>query len=61
MVGNSYSEVDTETGIEYHRYGSHLFHTSDTRVCIASCSTRASRVTANPISNPRIAMTVEVE
>ena len=28
LGGNSYSEHDPETGIEYHRYGSHLFHTS---------------------------------
>ena len=27
--GNSYSKVDAETGIEYHPYGSHLFHTSN--------------------------------
>ena len=26
--GNSYSEKDTQTGIEYHKYGSHLFHTN---------------------------------
>ena len=26
--GNSYSEKDPETGIEYHTYGSHLFHTN---------------------------------
>lgn len=26
--GNSWSEVDAETGVEYHRYGSHIFHTS---------------------------------
>jgi UDP-galactopyranose mutase len=26
--GNAYSERDPETGIEVHRYGSHLFHTS---------------------------------
>jgi UDP-galactopyranose mutase len=26
--GTSYSESDKETGIEYHRYGSHIFHTS---------------------------------
>lgn len=25
--GNSYSEPDSETGIEVHRYGSHIFHT----------------------------------
>ena len=27
--GNSYSERDSKTGIEFHRYGSHLFHTSN--------------------------------
>lgn len=26
--GASFSEVDRETGIEYHKYGSHIFHTS---------------------------------
>jgi UDP-galactopyranose mutase len=26
--GNSFSEIDPQTGIEYHRYGTHLFHTS---------------------------------
>lgn len=30
--GNAYSEFDTETGIECHRYGAHLFHTSDEAV-----------------------------
>ena len=30
--GNAYSEVDPETGIEVHRYGAHLFHTSNERV-----------------------------
>jgi UDP-galactopyranose mutase len=30
--GNAYSEVEPETGIEIHRYGAHLFHTSNTRV-----------------------------
>lgn len=30
--GNAYSEVDPETGIEVHRYGAHLFHTSNPRV-----------------------------
>ena len=30
--GNAYSEFDTETGIECHRYGAHLFHTSDETV-----------------------------
>lgn len=32
LGGNSYSEVDGQTGIEYHRYGSHLFHTSNREV-----------------------------
>jgi UDP-galactopyranose mutase len=32
LGGNSYSEKDAETGIEYHRYGSHLFHTSNEEV-----------------------------
>ena len=27
--GNCYSETDNETGIEYHRYGTHIFHTSN--------------------------------
>lgn len=30
--GNAYSEFEPETGIEVHRYGSHLFHTSNERV-----------------------------
>jgi UDP-galactopyranose mutase len=30
--GNAYSEFDSETGIEYHQYGSHLFHTSNEAV-----------------------------
>jgi UDP-galactopyranose mutase len=30
--GNSFSERDEETGIEYHRYGTHLFHTSSDEV-----------------------------
>ncbi|KAB1663044.1 UDP-galactopyranose mutase [Pseudoclavibacter sp. CFCC 13611] len=30
--GNAYSEIDPETGIEYHKYGAHLFHTSNEHV-----------------------------
>ncbi len=30
--GNAFSETETETGIEVHRYGAHLFHTSNTAV-----------------------------
>lgn len=30
--GNAYSSVDEATGIEVHRYGSHIFHTSNERV-----------------------------
>jgi UDP-galactopyranose mutase len=32
LGGNAYSEDDVETGIEVHRYGAHLFHTSNERV-----------------------------
>ena len=32
LGGNAYSDFDPETGIEIHRYGSHLFHTSNSRV-----------------------------
>ncbi|MFL6142810.1 MAG: UDP-galactopyranose mutase [Labedaea sp.] len=32
LGGNAYSESDPETGIEVHRYGAHLFHTSNKRV-----------------------------
>lgn len=30
--GNAYSYLEQETGIEVHKYGSHLFHTSNSRV-----------------------------
>jgi UDP-galactopyranose mutase len=30
--GNCYSLVNDETGIEYHKYGTHIFHTSNLRV-----------------------------
>lgn len=30
--GNCYSETDEETGIEFHKYGTHIFHTSNERV-----------------------------
>lgn len=32
LGGNSFSEIDAATGIEFHRYGSHLFHTSSREV-----------------------------
>ena len=32
LGGNAYSETDPDTGIEVHRYGAHLFHTSNERV-----------------------------
>lgn len=32
LGGNAYSENEPETGIEIHKYGAHLFHTSNTRV-----------------------------
>jgi UDP-galactopyranose mutase len=30
--GNCFSETDSETGIEYHKYGSHLFHTNSEEI-----------------------------
>ena len=30
--GNSYSEIDDKTDIEYHKYGTHIFHTSNEKV-----------------------------
>ncbi len=30
--GNAWSEPEAQTGIEVHRYGAHLFHTSNERV-----------------------------
>ena len=30
--GNAWSDLEPETGIEVHRYGAHLFHTSNERV-----------------------------
>jgi len=30
--GNCYSEVEPETGIEFHKYGTHIFHTSKEKV-----------------------------
>ena len=32
LGGNAYSEAESETGIEVHKYGAHLFHTSNERV-----------------------------
>lgn len=32
LGGNSYSEIDNETGIEIHVYGSHIFHTINQKV-----------------------------
>ena len=32
LGGNAYSEAEPETGIEIHKYGAHLFHTSNVRV-----------------------------
>ena len=29
--GNSYSETEPKTGIEYHKYGTHIFHTNNIR------------------------------
>lgn len=32
LGGNAFSELDADTGIEVHRYGAHLFHTSNATV-----------------------------
>lgn len=32
LGGNAYSELDPETGVEVHKYGAHLFHTSNEKV-----------------------------
>lgn len=32
LGGNAYSEAEPTTGIEIHKYGAHLFHTSNTKV-----------------------------
>jgi UDP-galactopyranose mutase len=32
LGGNAYSEFEPETGIEVHKYGTHLFHTSNEKV-----------------------------
>lgn len=29
IAGNIYSHIDPHTGIEYHKYGTHIFHTSN--------------------------------
>lgn len=28
IAGNAYSEIDADTGVEVHRYGTHIFHTN---------------------------------
>ena len=30
--GNSFSELDKKTNIEYHKYGTHIFHTANQKV-----------------------------
>ena len=30
--GNSFSEIDKKTNIEYHKYGTHIFHTANQKV-----------------------------
>lgn len=32
LGGNCFSEFDDETGIEFHKYGTHIFHTSNEKV-----------------------------
>ena len=50
--GNAYSEAEPETGIEVHRYGAHLFHTSNERVweyvnCFTSFTSYQHKVYSN--------------
>jgi UDP-galactopyranose mutase len=59
--GNCYSEIDSETGIEFHKYGTHIFHTSSEKVwkyinsftdfngyCIKFCLCTRTRYTRCP-------------
>ena len=32
IAGNCYTEIDSDTGVTVHKYGSHIFHTSNKRV-----------------------------
>ena len=54
LGGNAYSEADPETGIEVHRYGAHLFHTSNERVW-----EYANRFTAFTGYQPRVYTTYQ--
>jgi UDP-galactopyranose mutase len=52
--GNAYSEADPATGIEVHRYGAHLFHTSNERVwAYANHFTRFTSYTHRVYANHR--------
>lgn len=46
IAGNVYTE--TVNGIHVHRYGAHIFHTSDEEVGITSGSLRSSTTTSIP-------------
>ncbi len=47
--GNAYSYMDEETGAEIHKYGAHLFHTSNKRVW-----DYVNRFTASRLRAPRV-------
>jgi UDP-galactopyranose mutase len=32
IAGNAYDEIHQETGVRYHKYGPHIFHTNDKRI-----------------------------
>ncbi|VUD56657.1 UDP-galactopyranose mutase [Thalassocella blandensis] len=34
IAGNAYDEVNQETGIRYHKYGPHIFHTNNEKVFV---------------------------
>ena len=48
--GNAYSEREPQTGIEVHRYGAHLFHTSNARVWSTSTGSPTSPATSIGVS-----------
>ena len=47
--GNAYSEREPQTGIEVHRYGAHLFHTSNARVGVRQPVHRLHRLPASGV------------
>ena len=42
IEGNCFSEIDPGTGIEFHKYGSHIFHTSNKKYGTISINSQIS-------------------